>query len=502
MAAMDASLPPLIQALLDPTRYPGAVTQVELVQTHISWVLLAGDLAYKIKKPVKLSFLDFSTLALRQHYCLDELRLNRRFAPDLYLGVVAIFGSEQDPQWQGPGAPIDYAVKMRRFDESARLDHVCARGELQTKHMSALADALVTFHQAAEVAPAGSRFGSGPQILQAALDNFTDLQHSVPDADLQTRLAALRCWTQAQFETLAPLMQARQQAGWVRECHGDLHLANLVLIGGRVQLFDCIEFNEDLRWSDVACEIAFVFVDLLAHGQPGLANWLLDEVLSRSGDYESVRVLRFYAVYRAMVRAKVAGLRRTQTQGEMTEVETYVALAERLVTAPLARLVITHGLSGCGKTLASDALLQGDTQAATLRLRSDVQRKRLVGLGPTARTGAAPGGGIYDADSHVRTYAHLRETAAMLLRSGWSVIVDAAFLKRADRDAFQALAQERGVGFGILAPQASPEQLRQRITARSAAGLDASEATLEVLAQQMQALEPLGCDELTWVLGT
>ena len=169
-------------------------------------------------------------------------------------------------------------------------------------------------------------------------------------------MSALRDWTQTQFEQLAPLMQARQQAGWVRECHGDLHLANMVLIDGRVQLFDCIEFNEDLRWMDVASEIAFVYIDLLAHQQPGLADWLLDEVLSRSGDYEAARVLRFYAVYRAMVRAKVAALRSVQTQGDASEVEAYVALAERLLAPPPLRLVITHGLSGCGKTVASDAL--------------------------------------------------------------------------------------------------------------------------------------------------
>ncbi|HSO44096.1 MAG TPA: hypothetical protein VLQ47_01060, partial [Rhodoferax sp.] len=175
MTRMVADLPPLIHALCDPARYPDGVARVELVQTHISWVLLAGDFAYKIKKPVKLSFLDFSTLALRHRYCLDELRLNRRFAPDLYLEVVGIYNTPQDPQWQGFGAPIEYAVRMHRFEESARLDHVCARGELQAKHLSGLADVLVAFHQAAAVAPAGSRFGSDQHILQPALDNFTDL---------------------------------------------------------------------------------------------------------------------------------------------------------------------------------------------------------------------------------------------------------------------------------------------------------------------------------------
>jgi hypothetical protein len=361
--------------------------------------------------------------------------------------------------------------------------------------MSALADTVVAFHQAAAVAAAGTHFGSGEHIMQPALDNFTDLLSALPDAALQARLSALRTWTQTQFEQLAPLMQARQQAGRVRECHGDLHLANMVLLEGRVQLFDCIEFNEDLRWMDVASEIAFVYVDLLAHGQPGLTNWFLDEVLSRSGDYEAAQVLRYYAVYRAMVRAKVAALRQVQTGDDAGEVEAYVALAERLLRPVSPRLVITHGLSGCGKTVASDALLQADPQAATLRLRSDVQRKSLYGLAPTAASGSGVGAGIYALDAHQRTYAHLREQAEILLQAGWSVVVDAAFLQRADRDAFRALAQQMGASFSILAPQASPEQLRQRIVTRRAVGHDASEATLAVLDQQMQTIEPLGPDE-------
>lgn len=492
---MDPNLPPLIQALLEPQRYPQAAPQVELVQTHISWVLLAGDFAYKIKKPVRLPFLDFSTLAQRQICCAAEVRLNRRFAPDLYLGVVGIFNTPQDPQFGGQGAAIEYAVKMRRFDEAGRLDRVCARGELQPAHLSDLADTLVAFHAAAAVAPPASRFGSASEVMAPARDNFHDLLRRLPQADVRARLEALRAWTEAQYQQLAPLMAARKLAGRVRECHGDLHLANLVLIGQRVRMFDCLEFNEDLRWIDVASEIAFTYVDLLAHGQPGLADWFVDEVLSRSGDYEAAQVLRFYAVYRALVRAKVAAIRMKQTQDNDSEALAYIALAERLVAPPPRRLVITHGLSGCGKTIASNALLQSDPHATTLRLRSDVERKRLFGLASTARSGSTLDAGIYAADAHVRTYIHLRALAEMLLRAGWSVIVDATFLKRADRDAFRALARDTGVAFSILAPQATPAQLRERILARSALERDASEATLDVLAQQMQVIEPLAADE-------
>jgi len=486
MGLMDPDLPPLIHALLEPQRYPDAVQRVELVQTHISWVMLAGDFAYKIKKPLKLPFLDFSTLALRQRSCVDELRLNRRFAPDLYLGVVGIFNTLQDPQFSGQGTPIDYAVKMRRFDEAGRLDRVCARGELQPLHLSDLADTLVAFHEAAAIAPVASQFGSTSKIRASVLDNFRDLLRLLPNAGLEARLETLRAWSEAQFKHLAPLMEARKNSGRGRECHGDLHLANLVLIDQRVRMFDCIEFNEDLRWIDVASDIAFTYVDLLAHGQPGLADWWVDEVLSRSGDYEAALVLRFYAVYRALVRAKVAAIRLKQAQDGDNEAMAYLALAERLMAPPPVRLVITHGLSGCGKTIASSALLQSDPHASTLRLRSDVERKRLAG---------PLDGGMYASNAHARTYARLRELADLLLGADWSVIVDATFLKRADRETFRALARDAGAAFSILAPLATPAQLRERIQARSALGHDASEATLEVLAQQIQTIEPLAADE-------
>lgn len=495
MRGMAEDFPPLIAALLDSKRYADSVQAVECVQTHISWVLLAGEFAYKIKKPLRLAFLDFSTLAQRHQYCLEELRLNRRFAPAIYLQVVGIFNTPQDPQWSGGGPPFEYAVKMRRFDDADRLDRVCARGELQARHLSDLAATLAAFHAGAQAAPVASRFGSPQTIAAPALANFDALRGALEQADLSARLATLRAWTLAQQERLGPLLLKRKREGWVRECHGDLHLANLVLIKQRVQMFDCIEFNEDLRWIDVASEIAFTYTDLLAHAQPGLANWFLNEMLSRNGDYQAAPLLRFYGVYRALVRAKVAALRAAQVQGDPSETLAYIALAERLTTSTVLHLVITHGLSGCGKTFASDALLQRDDQPPTLRLRSDVERKRLAGLAPTASSGSALDGGIYTPDAHARTYAHLLSQADGLLRAGWSVLVDATFLRRADRTDFARLAHACGARFAILAPAATPDQLRQRILARSADARDASEATATVLAQQMQVIEPLSAAE-------
>jgi hypothetical protein len=469
------------------------------VQTHISWVLLAGEFAYKIKKPITLPFLDYGTLAQRLICCQTELRLNRRFAPELYLGVVEIGGTAQQPRLGDVGATTDaaleYALKMRRFDEAGRLDHVCARGELTPGHMQQLADAVTAFHRITAVAAQETPFGTPTQVLAQALENFDELQALLPEGKDQHQLVALRTWTDAEFDRLHAQFSTRKAAGLVRECHGDLHLGNLVLVDGRVTLFDCIEFNEALRWIDVSSEIAFSYIDLLDHGQAGLAGCLLNQWLSDTGDYAAVPVLRFYAVYRALVRAKVAALQggqnAAQNAGDYTAARAYLALAQRVAAPCTPCLTITHGLSGCGKSTVAMQRLLADPNGSTLRLRSDVERKRLFNLAAQESSGSLPDGGIYHKDANRLTYQRLADLAVQLLAAGWSVIVDAAFLRRAERDSFRALAAQAGVDFCILAPQATAEQLAARIQARRALGQDASEATLAVLERQMTVLEPL-----------
>lgn len=457
----------LSPALLDPRRYPHPVERVEVMETHISWVLLAGDYAYKFKKPVMLPFLDYGTLERRRADCAAELRLNRRYAPDLYLDVVEFDGEP--------------AVKMRRFDEAMRLDHVCKRGGLTPAHMSDLARTVAAFHGAADVAPRDSRFGTPDQVLAPMLENFDELDALLPRE--AATLARLRAWTQGEFARRRDTLRARKAGGFIRECHGDLHLGNLVLLEGKPVPFDCIEFNEDFRWIDVASEIAFTWVDLIDHEQPGLACWLLNEWLLWSGDFGALAVLRFYAVYRAVVRAKVAAIR-----GNATEAGEYLAMADRLTSPPPPRLTITFGLSGSGKTTRSSACLLADATASTVRIRSDVERKRLFGLAPDADSGGA----IYGADATVRTYARLADLSRQALVDGWPVIVDAAFLKRSERDAFRALAAGLNVPFSILACEVPLEELRRRLAVRSS---DASEATVAVLERQLRWTEPLTEEE-------
>ena len=500
---MDEKLPALIQALLEPGRYPGSVTNVELIETHASWVLLAGEYAYKIKKTVVLPFLDYGTLVKRKDCCEAELRLNRRFTPELYLGLVEITGSPQQPRLGELGVitgdAIEYAVKMQRFDEAARLDRVCSRGELTTGHITQLVEAVAQFHASTSLADAKTDFGSPSKILAPALENLEYLQAHLTQPGEVATITHLIDWTHAEFERLRQQFTQRKATGCIRECHGDLHLANLVLINGKVKLFDCIEFNEDFRWIDIANEISFTYVDLFDHKQPALAGWLLNEWLNTTGDYGAVSLVHFYSVYRAMVRAKVAAIRAEQTQGSSALVGEYLALAQQLTQPPTPCLTITYGLSGSGKTTAARARLLADKNGATLCLRSDIERKRLYGLAGNSKSDSPLNEGIYSAEANLRTYQRLYDLSAQLLAEGWSVIVDAAFLKHEERTKFKNLATTMAFEFYILVPQASPQQLIARINARLAQGQDASEATPSVLQHQQALIELLDATELACV---
>ncbi|HEX8964292.1 MAG TPA: AAA family ATPase, partial [Rhodocyclaceae bacterium] len=425
-----------------------------------------------------------------------ELVYNRRFAPELYLDVIPLTGTAQAPRCGGRGEVVEYAVEMLRFDEASRLDHIAARDELTVEHMSLLAAEIVDFHARAAVAPADARFGTPETAAAPAFANFVQLYALLPDE--RARLEELEAWTRREAKHCRAAMSARKEQGRVRECHGDLHLGNLILHGGRVVPFDCIEFNDDFRWIDVASELAFTLVDLLDHGKPDLAGWLLNEWLAQGGDFDALRVLRFYMAYRALVRAKVAAIRAGQEDGaaaadaDRDTARLYLDLAQRICQPQSPTLTVTHGVSGSGKSHAAQAMLLADPRGNTLRLRSDVERKRLFGLAAHEHSGSPLDGGIYTPAAHEATYRRLEELAQLALHEGWSVIVDAAFLRRAERDAFRRLAANNDVPFAILACEAPVEELRRRLGARRG---DASEATLEVLEKQFGWIEPLADDE-------
>ena len=497
----------LIEALQDDKVYGHPVDRIELVETHISWILLTGPYAYKIKKPVNLGFLDFSTLELRHHYCEEELRLNRRLAPQLYLEVVAITGTRSRPSLNGWGPVIEYAVKMAQFDPDQQFDRLITCGALTTAHVDQLARRVAAFHSEAAVAAATTPYG-GPEAITAPVkENFHQLRPLPGYIAEEEHLRQLEAWSEQYSHALAPLFVLRKAQGYVREGHGDLHLANITLIDGEPVVFDCLEFNERLRWIDTMSDVAFLVMDLDAHRRPDLAARLLNGYLEACGDYDGLRVLDYYRVYRALVRAKVTRLRLAQVAEAHHGDTPDLALSQQLVgylrlaadytrTQPRG-LIITHGLSGSGKSTVAQLLVE---HCGMIRVRSDVERKRLYGLAPEARSGAAIDRDIYQPAATEHTYSRLAELARTIDAAGYPVIVDATFLRRAQREAFRQLAAELRIPFLILSCHAPDAQLRQWIRERSAAGGDVSEADLVVLDRQIAAQEILGPEEQAKIL--
>lgn len=485
----------LVAALLDRHRFPHAAKSVRLVETHISWVLLAGRYAYKIKKAINLGFLNFTSLQARQFYCSEEIRLNRRLASRIYLDVIPIGGNFDAPEL-GIQPAIEYAVRMRRFATAKQLNHLLARGKVMPQHMDSLAAALAAFHGGLPQADANSAFGAPATIRAAAMQNFETLLSLLTAQPDRNAVAELRLSTGNAYSACEQYFIQRHAQGCVRECHGDLHLGNIVLIGKQPVPFDGIEFNPALRWIDVMDEVAFLVMDLLHGSRPDLAFRFLNAYLEETGDYAGVSVLRFYLAYRAGVRAKVSAIRAFQDPVQMqamTACRNYLALAAECLSRRRPALIITHGLPGSGKsTFAQDALerLNG------IRIRSDVERKRLFGMNPLDDSHSRAGDGIYGADATRRTYARLNELARDLLDAGFPVIVDAAFLKQDEREQFHALALSLSVPFAIVSMQASPATLDTRIMRRRNAASDASEADLGVLQMLQASQQPLLPHEL------
>lgn len=493
----------LVGALQNPAVFGPEVEQVGVLETHISTILLTGRLAYKLKKPVDLGFLDFTTLSARRHFCEEELRLNRRLAPRLYLEVVAVTGSLDAPTIGGGGPPVEYAVKMREFPQEGLLGRVLERGELEPGQIDALAAQVAVFHRQVEVAGTKTAFGTPEEILRFALQNFVQIRPLVAAPTPSAMLDRLEQWTVRAHRSLESAFTNRLHGGFVRECHGDLHLGNIALVDGALTIFDCLEFNDELRWIDVMSEVAFVVMDLHDRGRADYAHRFLNAYLEASGDYAGLVVLRFYLVYRALVRAKVACLRAAQLgPGDersrlLVEFGGYLELAQGYATAGRGGIVITHGLAGSGKTTLTQILLE---RIGAIRLRSDVERKRLHGLAASADTHSPITKGLYAQDATEHTYARLAELARGVVQSGHVAIVDATFLKRAQRDRFREIAAMLGVPFVIIAFSAGEGLLRERIVERERKGDDVSEADIAVLEHQLRARELIAADEQRWVV--
>ncbi len=486
----------LVHAMRDPRRYPHPAGPVELIETHASWVLLTGVYAYKIKKPVNLGFLDFSTLAKRRHSCEEELRINRRLAADLYLEVVPIGGSPEQPRLGEGTPPIDYALKMRQFDQAGLLDRLASSHQLTIALVRECAQTVAEFHARAARLPAGSPLASAPAVARAMLDNFS-LANRLPE-DARTEMAALAQWTHSELTRLTPLLEQRRADGFVRECHGDLHLANITLHEGRVVPFDGIDFNDEFRWIDIISDLAFLLMDLECRKETWLANIALNTWLEFSGDFDGLALLPLYKTYRAMVRAKVALLTAANDtlmaqarSDELARFHNYLALARQYGQLTRPVLLCTCGLSASGKSHVSAHLA---AQFGLVRLRSDVERKRLFGLAPLASSQPDDHARLYSADAGAQTYQRLATLAQQLLAQGQAVIVDAAFLRVSERAPFLALARELALPFAIIHCEAPLAQRRHWLVERRN---DPSEATETLLTRQADWFEPFSPAELS-----
>ncbi len=492
----------LFEAMQQPCFYDHPVERVDLIETHISWIFLAGDFAYKVKKPVNFGFLDFSTLAKRHHFCLEELRLNRRFAPQLYLAVNRIGGNAACPEMHGRPA-LDYAVKMKRFAQQDQLDRVLAAGRLGPRQLDRFAIMIAGIHQTASVAGPEQPYGSPQAVIDPVLENFTQISSRTSLTE-RHQLSELEQWSRKRCHDLHDLLQQRKAEGFVREGHGDLHLANMAWIDGEPLLFDCIEFNDNLRWVDVVNDIAFLVMDLDDRGEARLGWHFLNRYLQESGDYQGLQLLRFYKLYRAMVRIKVQcmrmgqpGLSDQEREQDLELYHSYLALASSYTVKPSRRLLITHGLSGAGKSTFVRKLA---ASCGAIHLQSDGERKRIHGLSATGASHSAPGGGIYDTGANHATYQRLQMLARGALTAGYSAIVDATFLKKLQRESLRRLAAELSVPLIILDFPLGETELRRRIQQRTTQGEHVSEANTSVLDYQLAEQQPLAGDELALVM--
>jgi aminoglycoside phosphotransferase family enzyme len=486
----------LISALLKPEIYPHACSELSLIETHISWVILTGDFAYKIKKPVNFGFLDFTSLPARKQYCDAELNLNSRSAPELYLGVLNIYGSAAYPSFEEiAGDVIEYAVKMHQFKNGHLLSELHDSGELSFLHIDELAERVARFHEEAKRAESETRFGHPEQLIIPAIQNFEQIRERLQNSQQIQQLAYLEKWTISSFKILGDTMISRKKNGLVRECHGDLHLKNITLFRDRVTLFDCIEFNEGFRWIDVISDMAFLVMDLEERGLQSFANRFLNHYLEVTGDYEGLRLLPFYKAYRAIIRAKISLFEMADYTDDQDEVDalwskyqSYIDLAESYTALPNRFVLTMHGFSGTGKSTVALRLVD---QLGAIRIRSDVERKRLFGIDPRQHPGDSHAREMYASAGTDKTYHRLADLTGVVLDSGVSVVVDATSLMEWQRAIIEQQAANRGVPLGIADCQAAMSVIEEWIHRRESSGDDTSDADFSVVDRQVAHHDPL-----------
>jgi hypothetical protein len=488
----DGAQEGIIKFLSDPASYPGKVHSVDTIATHASLVFLAGEFAYKLKRAVRYSYLDYSTPELRRQACEAELALNRRTAPTLYLAVRPIRRTAAGLSFDGPGEPEDWVVVMRRFPQDALFSHLADHGMLTDQLALDLADRIAAFHATASVEPDR---GGTDGIAAVIRINDENLRRSPPRGATVVDVDRLRDASGAALQTYATLLESRRTTGRVRRCHGDLHLGNICLVDGQPTLFDCIEFSDLIACIDVLYDLAFLLMDLRHRSLRQLCSRVFNRYIDLSGDDEGVPALPLFMSLRAAVRAHVMAAAAKSSEisaarhQQLVAAKSYLGLATELLQPQRPRLLAIGGLSGTGKSTIA-AAIAGDLGVGpgARILRSDVLRKQLFGQAPEQRLP----GTAYSTAVNKTVYTTLETRAAALLAAGYSVIIDAVAAKPEERTAMADLARKAGAAFTGVWLEAPAATLLARIESRSK---DASDATKVVLSRQLAY--DLG--EIDWV---
>ena len=494
----DAALPPLIQHMLSPEFYPHPVAEpIQLLQTHISYVFLTGEFAYKVKKPMDFGFLNFTTLEKRQFYIQEELRLNQRGAAELYLAVLPITQNERGYQLGGDGEVVEYALKMRQFPQETLLPQLFERGELSPELVVQLAKEIADFHGRLPTNDRILSFGSVAGVRAAFDENYAQTEQFIGGPQTRTQFDETKALTDRFFAEKGELLAQRVQGKFVRECHGDLHLGNICYWNNRFYLFDCIEFNESFRNVDVMYDIAYIVMDLKVRSRPDLSAFFLNTYIEQTGDYEGLQVLPLYVSRQSYVRAKVTSFvlddpnipQPKKDEASATAAQ-YYRLAWECLQPRNGHLFMMCGLSGSGKSTVARAIAQ---QQDAIHIRSDAVRKHLAGIGLYENGSSGEfGGGIYSPEMTKKTYARLLELGVLLAKAGYAVILDAKYDKQAHRQAAIDAAKAANLPLRIVACEAPLETVRQWLGDRTG---DIADATTDILDRQVQAFEPITAAE-------
>lgn len=479
--------PPLIQQMLQPEFYPHPVTEpIELIQTHVSYVLLTGDYAYKLKKPVNFGFLDFSTLDKRQHFCNEELRLNQRGAPNLYLEVLPITQVENQFHLGGTGQPVEYVLKMSQFPQDALLLTMFEQGKLNETHMEKLGRVVAQYHAKALTNDYIRTFGEVAQVRQAIDENYEQTYKYIGGPQSQAQFEETKQYTDSFFDS-PQLFTSRIENNKIRECHGDLHLRNICLWQDKILLFDCIEFNEPFRFVDVMYDVAFTVMDLEARQRSDLGNAFLNTYVEQTGDWEGLQVLPLYLSRQAYVRAKVTSfllddptIPVAAKEEAGTAAAHYYKLAWQYTKPRQGKLILMSGLSGAGKSTVARQLAR---RLNAIHIRSDAVRKHLGKIELTERGGDD----LYTPEMTQKTYERLLLLGVMLANQGFPVILDAKYDRTSLRTDAIASSKLDQIPLQIFHCTAPMDVLRDRLTSRTG---DIADATADLLEAQQADYQP------------